>query len=259
MKTVLISFLLTLLTISNLAQSDIEDYIPYESTALWSHPPIQIKVVAHVMKKSYEDPENFVEDSLAYIQEQYVLVNEFYKKFAKPVLKTADGIDHFIPDSRIEFVLDTVLFHTDENGWDRVKTVSSFNPKRLLYIKSFNEETNEIEIEGRWRTRLKRIDDSLIVSRSGVGNNVYQYTFSKELNGSTFLKLKQKFNPDSLGIISFYKELDKNCKLDNWAKYTNNDETHLHIFYTGSSRSNVSFGCGPRPYFLNLQFLSNSL
>jgi len=250
-KTVLLS-ILVFVTLSSFAQNDIEDYIPYESTALWSHPTIEIKTVLHIVKKTDLDPENFVEDSLDYIKNQIELVNSFYKNMQAPMLKTADGIDHFIPDSRIKFVIDTILFHTDEEGWDRIKTISNFNPNNPIDIVSYSQETNEIEIKGRWRTRLKRIDDSLMIARSGNGNDIYQYTFSRESAGNTILKLKQPFQSDSLGIIAFYKESNKNCNLDNWQKYADNDKTRLHIFYTGSSKSNTSFGCGPKPYFLNV-------
>jgi hypothetical protein len=253
-KRSLISILL-IICFSSFGQNELEKYIPVEGSSFIFHPSIEIKTVVHIIKKSETDAENMTEDSLAFINNQFEWINRFYKQMYKPVLLPANQVEYYIPDSRIKFKVDTILFHTDENDWDRIKTVLQMQQNEPIEMASVNLETNEITITGKWKYKLEKAKDSIQIVRAGDNNGVYSHSGIREIENKTIITLSQKLKSNTTGGIGYYTALNKNCNLDLWEKYTNSDKTALHVFYTGSSKSGIAFGCGPTPYYLNVSNL----
>ena len=211
--------------------------------------------MVHIIKKSETDAENMTEDSLEFINNQFEWINRFYKQMYKPVLLPADQVEYYISDSRIKFKVDTILFHTNENDWDRIKTVLQMQQNEPIEMASVNLETNEITITGKWKYKLEKAKDSIQIVRAGDNNGVYSHSGIREIENKTIITLSQKLKSNTTGGIGYYTALNKNCNLDLWEKYTNSDKTALHVFYTGSSKSGIAFGCGPTPYYLNVSNL----
>jgi len=227
-------------------------YIPYDSISLETHPVIDVRVVVHVIKRTDAEPKNVTEDSLQYIYKQLKWINDMYKYMKEPSRLAKDGNKYYISDSRIHFNLDTILFHTDSSDWDRVRTVvatSNYLPWKIDSITS----NNELVIKGNWSTVINRNSDSLAVN-DGKGTVVHRVGLRVE-NNITYVKIKENIVYSDDLKITYFKEDYRNCSQDIWKKYTNSDKTAIHIFYTGSSRLDNAFGCGPSPFFLNVSNL----
>lgn len=250
---ILVSIGLLLVFGESNAQNDIEKYIPTENSSHITHPIIEIRTVIHIVKRYENDAQNLNEDSLAFLKQQYDWINQFYTNMGKPTLPSPDGKEHWVPDSRIRFVIDTVIYHVDAEDWDRIKTIEvSQTPMEILET---NIEENTIIVNGRWKSRLFRADDSLkVVSKSGEIVTLHFSEIKEEGNKSSF-KIKEDLKSFEWVSMTYYKEQNDNCTLDLWEKYTNKDKTALHVFYTGSSKSGIAFGCGPTAYFLNVSNL----
>jgi hypothetical protein len=249
-----ISFL-TLICISSLyGQKNLDVFIPDEHSSYVTHPVIEIRTVIHIVKRYEDDAQNLNEDSLAFLQKQFDWVNQFYTNMGKPTLPGPDGKEHWVPDSRIRFVIDTIMYHVDADGWDRIKTIEV--TKTPLTITETMVEGNAIVADGRWKSRLFRADDSLKVVNEKGETITLHYTEIKESGSKTTFSIQEDLS--SLGELvsmTYYKEENTNCSLDLWEKYTQSDKTALHVFYTGSSKSGIAFGCGPTPYYLNVSNL----
>ncbi len=236
--------------------ADLTSYIPYEETSLETHPIITIKVQLHIMKRYENDAWNMTEDSMAFIQKQMDWINSFYTKLQKPTIFPPDGKVHYIPDSRIRFRVDSVLFHTDSSGWDRGKLSIAHGGGAPWDIDTVVSETNEFGFKGNWRNRIQRKADSLKVVSSEGNNGVYNRVSVRYEHGITFVKVKEPIPTDiASGKISYFTIIGKNCDRDLWMKYTDSDKNYLHIFYTGSSTDPKQGGCGPSPYYLNVHNL----
>lgn len=243
-----------IISYAGFCQNDLDQYIPTENSSLVTHPGIEIKTVIHIMKRFEDDAQNLNEDSLVFLNKQFDWINQFYKNMGKPSLPTQDGVVHWVPDSRIRFVIDTILYHVDEDGWDRIKTIEvTETPLEILELKA---DENTIVVEGRWKSKFFKADDSLkVVDQSGATFTLH-YTEINEISNKSTFKIKEDIKDlKELTSMTYYKEQNDNCSLDLWEKYTNSDETALHVFYTGSSKSSIAFGCGPTPYYLNVSNL----
>lgn len=231
-------------------QKELEKYIPYAESSWDTHPEIEIRTIIHIIKKSESDAANLTEDSTSYLNQQYDWINSYYRDLRKPTLLTSDGVEHYIPSARVKFKLEKVLYHTDENDWDRIRVAADTrNPMKFI---NYNEELNEIEVAGNWKSSLFRSEDSLkVLFEDGSFINT-PYTAVDVKSGNTIFRLKAMptFTRKPLSVL-VYKEENKNCSLELWQKYAD-DKNALHVFYTGSSKSGIAFGCGPRPYFLNV-------
>lgn len=234
------------------SQQNIEPYIPLEEDTYTTHPIIEIRTVVHIMKRYENDAQNLNEDSLTFLNQQFTWVNQFYTNMGHPTLPTNDGVVHWVPDSRIRFVVDTILYHTDEDGWDRIKTIEVFQtPMNIVAT-----EENTVTVDGRWKSRMFRADDSLkIVTTNGTSIVLHYSDITEEGTKTTFTIKEDLTSLGELKEMTYYKEQNDNCNLDLWKEYTNEDKTALHVFYTGSSKSGIAFGCGPTPYFLNVSNL----
>lgn len=232
--------------------ADMQKYIPYDSTSIKTHPPIDVKVVVHVIKRYKDDPQNITQDSLSYIHQQLRWINDMYKYMKPPTRLAKDGKAYYVNDSRIRFVLDTVYFYTDSIDWDRVRTVvatASYLPWKVDSITN----NNELALTGDWTSIINRQADSLAVN-DGKGTVLHRKSVRVK-NNITYVKIKEKVQYYPEMKITYFREDYKNCSQDIWRKYTNSDKRAIHVFYTGSSRLNNSFGCGPSPYFLNVSNL----
>lgn len=110
----------------------------------------------------------------------------------------------------------------------------------------------ELEVEGKWKASLFRAEDSLkVIFEDGTSQNI-KYTKVTQKNNNTVFSINFKEDLKGLPIeLLVYKEVNVNCSVDLWRKYAI-DKQALHVFYTGSSKSGIAFGCGPTPYFLNV-------
>lgn len=247
-------FLLFCLSLFVFGQGDLEKYIPQEGSSEVTHPTIEIRTVIHIVKRYEDDAQNLNEDSLAFLYHQFEWINAFYRDLSKPTLPTLDGIVHWVPSSRIKFVIDTVYFHVDEIDWDRIRTVEAL--ENQLKISSVNLDENTIEVNGRWKSRLFRADDSLNVQLITGEMVTLHFTEVSENGKTTIFKIKESVKAFPIGEqMSYFREQNDNCSLDLWEKYADSDQTALHVFYTGSSKSGIAFGCGPTPYYLNVSNL----
>lgn len=236
------------------SQDQLEEYIPQENSSYITHPLVEVRTVVHIVKRYEDDAQNLNEDSLAFLTQQFDWINSFYTNMAKPTLLPADGQVYWVPDSRIRFVVDTIIYHVDEIGWDRIRTIEV--TQTPLSIINVSKTDGSITADGRWKSRMFRAEDSLKVL-DGQGNVVtLHYASITEDGGNTTFKIKEDLSKvGELKSMTFYKEQNDNCSLDLWEKYTNRDQTALHVFYTGSSKSSIAFGCGPKPYYLNVSNL----
>jgi len=237
------------------AQDDIELYIPRENTDEFSHPTIEIKTIVHIIKKSDEDAMNMTEDSASYLQRHFDLVNNFFKGLHQPTLVSQSGTKPFVPSTRLKFRIDTIKFYTNEDDWDRIKTVIKINPKAPLMIDSVFKDQNAIAIKGNLKYRLDKAEDSVKLVNAGANSGLYHIKKVSFKNGQTIIELNEPLANLDKGEFGYYGEINKNCSAELWDKYTNKDKNALHIFYTGSSKSDKAFGCGPSPYYLNVSNL----
>lgn len=224
--------------------------MPYAETSLDTHPEIEIRTIIHIVKKSETDAENLTEDSLSYLNQQFDWINSFYRDLRKPVLPTTDGVVHYIPSARVKFKVVEVLYHVDEYDWDRIVVVT--DQRHAMEFLSYSKETNEIIVKGNWKSNLFRSEDSLkVVFGDGSFVNV-SYKAVSLIEGNTSFQIDS--NVELMGTptkVLVYKEENRNCSLELWEKYAE-DKNAIHVFYTGSSKSGIAFGCGPKPYFLNV-------
>ena len=71
---------------------------------------------------------NLTIDSIKYLDQQYYWINSMYSNLKPPTLKNSNDI-YYVQDSRIRFLIDTITFHTDSTGWDRIKRIPEDNSK----------------------------------------------------------------------------------------------------------------------------------
>ncbi len=245
---ILISFL-GIISFAN-AQQDLEKYIPYEHTSEITHPTIEIKTIVHIIKRYEDDAQNMNEDSTAYFNQQIEWINRFFRDLGKPTLPTNDGIVHYIPSSRLKFRVDEVLFHTDADDWDRIKTIEDVLDIEPLEV---NLESNTLLVKGKLRSRLFRADDSLKVYYSDGLTKTIRFSKVEDIGVNSLFHIKEKLKGDEINsTIKFFREENSNCSLDLWEKYAKSDKNAIHVFYTGSSKSGIAFGCGPSYYYLNV-------
>ncbi len=237
----------------NAQKNHLENYIPHEKTSLSSHPKLIIKTWVHIIQKNYDDPQNITKDSIEFIEDQFKWINQMYKNLKKPSLKAMDGTSPYVPNSRIEFIIDTISFHVDETGWDRMKMVPVTNPHRLIEILKIDKKENSILVKGQ-RQGFKPLQDSIIITNSCCNDGIYNTKSIERQGSNTLIFIAESVNKTEINIghVSYFQKIDKNCHKDNWLKFTGENRDYLHVFYTGASHDAKTFGCGPSPYFLNV-------
>jgi len=231
----------------------LDRYIPYANTSLETHPELIIKTWIHVIQKSNNEPDNLTKDSIEFIQNQFKWINQMYKNMKKPSLKSMDGSYPYVPESRIKFTIDTISFHVDEVGWDRMGMAPVTNPRRLIKILSINKDSNTILIVGQ-RQGFKPLQDSIIISNTCCNDGIFKTKNIERRGPNTIITVSEKIKSNEIetGFLSYFQKIDKNCHKDNWLKFTGENKEYLHVFYTGASHDAKTFGCGPSPYFLNV-------
>lgn len=248
-----IFFLLCIVIVKGQQKHDeVIQYIPYDTTSIKTHPPIEVRVVVHVIERYKNDPQNITQDSMSYIHQQLRWINDMYKYMKEPTRPAKNGKKYYVSDSRIRFVLDTVHFYTDSVDWDRVRTVVATSNYLPWTVDSVSQK-NELVITGDWASIINRQADSLALN-DGKGTVIHK-TGTRVENNITYVKIKERVRFFEGMKVTYFREDYKNCSQDIWRKYANSDKNAIHIFYTGSSRLNNSFGCGPSPYFLNVSNL----
>lgn len=230
------------------AQKDeLDKYIPYSNTNLLTNPNVTLKVKLHLVYRYENDAQNYNLDSIKLIKDQFGWVNRFYKEMSPCTIEAQDKQTHFIPDSRIRFRLDTVIKIVDSVLWDRRYYALYSRP---IPIDSL--ELNKVYLNKRHFTRFNKVDS--------ISINKVNYTISKtsKIGNLAILELTSNVESDlSINELYYYRKRELNCDRYIWEKYTNSDKNAIHIFYTGSSLNGVTFGCGPKPYFLNVTNLIN--
>jgi len=243
-----------------LAQNnDLESYIPFDTCKFSSHPILKIKVWVHVLHQSAEDPKNITQDSSHFIDEQFEWINKIYSKLKPPSRRNSNNEKPHIKNSRIQFLVDTISYHVDSNGWERMEIVMEKDTNRWLEILEINADSNSITIKG-VKNNFRPILDSLKVFGTNSNNGILHTSHTKKEGRNTIIYIKEILNVSEgrLGVISYFKKVDKNCNKDNWVRFTNENKEFLHVFYTGASSSVPAFGCGPSPFYLNIsKFLDN--
>jgi hypothetical protein len=217
-------------------------YIPHENSDVLLYPTQTIKTKIHLIYRYEDDAQNYNVDSVNLIKKQFDWINGYYKNLSPSTLRGKDGAFHYIPDSRIAFRIDTIDYFVDSIAWDRM-FMSLY--ERPVSIDSVDKELGRLYIKNRDYSRIKRTDSILL------DQSVFKVVSKNKNAGHSYLTLKSL--PDVIpSSFFYYRKRDLNCDRYLWEKYTNNDKNYLHIFYTGSSHSNIAFGCGPSPYFLNV-------
>ena len=243
-----------------LAQNnDLESYIPFDTCKFSSHPILKIKVWVHVLQQSAENPKNITQDSSHFIDEQFEWINKIYSNLKPPSRKNSNNEKPHIKNSRIQFLVDTISYHVDSNGWERMEIIMEKDTNRWLEILEINADSNSITIKG-VKNNFRPILDSLKVFGTNSNNGILHTSHTKKEGRNTIIYIKEILNVSEgrLGVISYFKKVDKNCNKDNWVRFTNENKEFLHVFYTGASSSVPAFGCGPSPFYLNMsKFLDN--
>ena len=259
---VLLNFMFLFFCSNTYGQFDyLMPYIPSEKTSTQTHPILEIKTWVHIVQFDPSEPRNITKDSLGYLTKQFQWINQMFEKIQPPTVANSKGEKPYIKDSRIRFIIDTVSFHVDSIGWDRMQFKKEENSNKWLEIIEINPDSNSITIKG-IRNRFKPILDSLIVGGTLFNNGIFHpEKITLEIDNSrstprknTVLHLKEniQISEDTTGYVTYFKKIDKNCHKDNWVKLANEDKNYLHVFYTGASKDGPAFGCGPSPYFLNV-------
>ena len=243
-----------------LAQNNhLESYIPFDTCKFSSHPILEIKVWVHVLQQSAETPKNITKDSSHFIEEQFQWINKIYSNLKPPSRKNSNNEKPYIKDSRIQFLVDTISYHIDSNGWERMEVAMEKDSNRWLEILEINADSNYITVKG-VKNNFRPILDSLKVLGTNSNNGILHTAYTKKEGRNTVIYFKETLNVSEgkVGVISYFKKVNKNCSKDNWVRFTNENKEFLHVFYTGSSSSVPAFGCGPSPFYLNVsKFLEN--
>ena len=243
-----------------LAQNNhLESYIPFDTCKFSSHPILEIKVWVHVLQQSAETPKNITKDSSHFIEEQFQWINKIYSNLKPPSRKNSNNEKPYIKDSRIQFLVDTISYHIDSNGWERMEVAMEKDSNRWLEILEINADSNYITVKG-VKNNFRPILDSLKVLGTNSNNGILHTAYAKKEGRNTLIYFKETLNVSEgkVGVISYFKKVNKNCSKDNWVRFTNENKEFLHVFYTGSSSSVPAFGCGPSPFYLNVsKFLEN--
>ena len=243
-----------------LAQNNhLESYIPFDSCKFSSHPILEIKVWVHVLQQSAETPKNITKDSSHFIEEQFQWINKIYSNLKPPSRTNSNNEKPYITDSRIQFLVDTISYHIDSNGWERMEVAMEKDSNRWLEILEINADSNYITVKG-VKNNFRPILDSLKVLGTNSNNGILHTAYAKKEGRNTLIYFKETLNVSEgkVGVISYFKKVNKNCSKDNWVRFTNENKEFLHVFYTGSSSSVPAFGCGPSPFYLNVsKFLEN--
>ncbi len=237
----------------------LKSYIPFDTCKFSSHPILEIKVWAHVLQQSSETPKNINKDSSHLIAEQFQWINKIYSNLKSPSIKNSNNEKPYIKDSRIQFLVDTISYHIDSIGWERMEIVMEKDTNRWLEILEINADSNTITIKG-VKNNFRPILDSLKVFGTNSNNGILHTSHAKKEGRNTVIHIKEILNVSEgrIGVISYFKKVDKNCNKDNWVRFTNENKEFLHVFYTGASSSVPAFGCGPSPFYLNVsKFLDN--
>tara|TARA_B110000037_G_scaffold222469_1_gene297478 strand:+ start:1413 stop:2756 length:1344 start_codon:yes stop_codon:yes gene_type:complete len=243
-----------------LAQNNhLESYIPFDTCKFSSHPILEIKVWVHVLQQSAETPKNITKDSSHFIEEQFQWINKIYSNLKPPSRKNSNNEKPYIKDSRIQFLVDTISYHIDSNGWERMEVAMEKDSNRWLEILEINADSNYITVKG-VKNNFRPILDSLKILGTNSNNGILHTAYAKKEGRNTLIYFKETLNVSEgkVGVISYFKKVNKNCSKDNWVRFTNENKEFLHVFYTGSSSSVPAFGCGPSPFYLNVsKFLEN--
>lgn len=236
-----------------------ENYIPYDTCQLHSYPILEIKVWVHVLQQSVENPKNITKDSSHFIKEQFQWINKIYSNLKPPSRENANKEKPYIKDSRIRFLVDTISYHIDSSGWERMEVVMENDSNRWLEILEINADSNSITVKG-VKNNFRPILDSIKVMGTNSNNGILHTYLAKKDGRNTIIYFKESIHVSegNIGGLSYFKKVDKNCNKDNWVRFTKEDKDFLHVFYTGSSSSVPAFGCGPSPFYLNVsKFLEN--
>jgi hypothetical protein len=237
----------------------LESYIPFDTCKFSSHPILEIKVWVHVLQQSAENPKNITKDSSHFIDEQFQWINKIYSNLKPPSRENSNNERPYIKDSRIQFLVDTISFHVDSVGWERMEIIIEKDTNRWLEILEINADSNTITIKG-VKNNFRPILDSLKVFGTNSNNRILHTSGAKKEGRNTVIHIKETLSvsEERVGFISYFKKVDKNCNKDNWRRFTNENKEFLHVFYTGASSSVPAFGCGPSPFYLNVsKFLDN--
>jgi hypothetical protein len=254
-------FLLNLIIFqSNISQFDyLKKYIPYDTSSYITHPIVNLKVWVHIVQKSENIPANFTNESTIEIQKYFKWINQIYATLYPPTLKNSNSERPYLKDSRIRFDLDSISFHVNRNDWDRLKLVEESKKVKWMKILKINSDSGTVLIKGK-RERFNPIFDSIIINETRFNNGVFHVNRIKRKESNTLIYLEEDLlvSEDSIGYVSYFKKIDKNCDEDNWIKYTDKNKDYLHVFFTGSSVEAATFGCGPNPFFLNVSKAINN-
>jgi len=215
-----------------LAQNnDLESYIPFDTCKSSSHPILKIKVWVHVLQQSAENPKNITQDSSHFIDEQFEWINKIYSNLKPPSRKNSNNEKPHIKNSRIQFLVDTISYHVDSNGWERMEIIMEKDTNRWLEILEINADSNSITIKG-VKNNFRPILDSLKVFGTNSNNGILHTSHTKKEGRNTIIYIKEILNVSEgrLGVISYFKKVDKNCNKDNWVRFTNENKEFLHVF-----------------------------
>jgi hypothetical protein len=202
---------------------------------------------------------NITQDSSHFIDEQFEWINKIYSNLKPPSRKNSNNEKPHIKNSRIQFLVDTISYYVDSNGWERMEIIMEEDTNRWLEILEINADSNSITIKG-VKNNFRPIMDSLKVFGTNSNNGILHTSHIKKEGRNTIIYIREVLNVSEgrLGVISYFKKVDKNCNKDNWVRFTNENKEFLHVFYTGASSSVPAFGCGPSPFYLNVsKFLDN--
>jgi hypothetical protein len=230
--------------------ADMELYIPYNSTTHQEVPPVNVKVKVHVIQHSDENPQNFTVNDTAFIDTLIKQCNLFLRLLEEPTLQPPVEIN-FFRDARVALHLKSIDFYQDSLDWDRLYIGPHISKEWPKQVDSVDLTDNALLIKGKHIPRLRSVD-SIRLIEAGANSGIYHIAELVYVGEYTKALLKEPLSTSvAAGKFTYFQEYNKNCNRDIWEKYTASDSNHLHIFFTGCSNCEVSFGCGPSPYFLN--------
>ena len=216
----------------------LDSYIPYENTPEETHPILEIKTWVHIVQFDQSEPRNITKDSLGYLTKQFQWINQMFEKIQPPTVANSKWEKPYVKDSRVRFIIDTMSFHIDSVGWDRMQFKKEENSNKWLEIIEINADSSSITIKG-IRSRFKPILDSLIVEGTLFNNGIFHpEKITLEIDNSSsnprkntvlFLKENIQISEDTTGYVTYFKKIDKNCHKDNWVKLANEDKNYLHV------------------------------
>ncbi|MFP5470926.1 MAG: hypothetical protein ACLGGV_04965 [Bacteroidia bacterium] len=235
---------------------NLELYTPYNLDSYSKFPLKTIRIKAHVILYSEENPKNFIhrKDSTKLADEINNQLNKIYSTLSKPTLKADNYVPHIV-DSRMRFRVEEVLFHVDPELISSENLTEGKGNGAPWKIDSVDVEKNELILKNHAYKYFKKKPkgmDSLIVFLKNQSKICLHFDTAYLENNISKIKIREPLKNLEVEQVNYFLFKSTGCSSDLFNKYAFHDSSYLHIFFTKSKLSNGAGGCGPSPLFMKV-------